>query len=145
MTSAPPPAKQRRRSIARGLLAIGMVGVGVLHFVNPAPFVRIVPAILPAPYALVLLSGAIEIALGVAVLVPRVRRLAGFGLVALYLAVFPANINMAMNGIQLDPAHPMPAWLAWARLPLQLVLIALALWATSDPAPARAATRASSP
>lgn len=118
----------RLAAAARVLLAVAMVAVGVLHFVRPAPFERIVPDWLPAPHALVLVSGAAEIGLGAALLVPRARRLASFGLVALYAAVFPANVHMAVHGIQLEPDGTLPAWAMWARLPLQLVFVAWALW-----------------
>jgi uncharacterized membrane protein len=134
---APPsPTSPWPRAVARVLLAGAMIGVGVTHFTNPDPFVRIVPPFLPAPLWLVWISGAAEVALGALLLVPRpaARRLARWGLVALYVAVFPANIHMAVNGVQLDPAEPIPAWAAWARLPFQVVFIAWALWVT---APAR--------
>jgi len=111
-----------------------MVIVGVSHFANPGPFVRIVPSALPAPLVLVYLSGAAEVGLGLLLLWGRTQRLAAYGLIALFVAVFPANINMAINGIQLDPASPMPAWAAWARLPLQAVLIAWA-WAVRGERP----------
>ena len=105
-----------------------MVGVGVTHFVSPEPFLRIMPAALPAPLLLVWLSGALEIALGAGLVVARTRRLAAWGLVALYVAVFPANLNMAIHEIQLSPEGTLPVWAMWARLPLQLGFIALALW-----------------
>jgi uncharacterized membrane protein len=132
VTAEPTPGVERARRIVRIVLAIAMVAVGITHFTSPAGFVRIVPAWLPAPLLLVHISGLIEILLG-ATLIPRVtRRLASYGLVALYVAVFPANINMAVNQIQLDPASPIPVWAMWARLPLQLVLIAIALWVGRD-------------
>ncbi|HTJ81944.1 MAG TPA: DoxX-like family protein [Polyangiaceae bacterium] len=122
------PIESRAKRIARHVLAIAMVTVGVLHFANPTPFIRIVPSALPAPDLLVYLSGAIEIALGLALVTRRTREKAAWGLVALFVAVFPANVNMAVNHIALDPANPTPSWAAWARLPLQAVLIVWALW-----------------
>src|SRR5262245_49269352 len=102
-----------------------MVVVGVLHFTDPTPFVRIVPQELPAPGALVAISGVAEIALGFAIQISheRFRRLAVVGLVALYVAVFPANINMAVRHIDLNPEHSLSAWASWARLPFQLLFI----------------------
>lgn len=120
------------RKVVRVGVALAMAAVGTLHFVDPAPFVRIVPAALPAPELLVYLSGACEIAFGLLLLVPRVRKLASFGLVALFVAVFPANINMALHHIQLSPGGTMPIWAMWARLPFQLVFIALAIWVGRD-------------
>jgi uncharacterized membrane protein len=120
------------RRLARVVLAVAMVAVGVLHFTDPVPFVRIVPPWLPAPLWLVWISGVAEIGLGAILLAPgeRARWVARWGLIALYVAVFPANVHMAVDGVQLDPADPMPAWIAWARLPLQLVFIAWAWWVT---------------
>ena len=117
------------KTALRVLLAAGMVYVGVGHFRNPAPFVSIVPEWLPNPRALVAISGAAEIAGGVGLLVPQTRRAAAWGLIALFVAVFPANVNMAVHDIPLDGEH-YPAWALWLRLPLQAVLIAWAYWLT---------------
>jgi uncharacterized membrane protein len=114
------------------LLALAMVGVGVMHFATPEPFARIVPAWLPAPLALVYVSGAFEILGGLGLLVPRARRAAAIGLCALYIAVFPANVNMAVNRISLDEAKPIPPVALWLRLPLQAVFIAWAWWVRKD-------------
>ncbi|MBT8493596.1 MAG: DoxX family membrane protein, partial [Deltaproteobacteria bacterium] len=100
--------------VLRAVVGLGMIAIGVMHFVNPEPFVRIVPDVLPAPLALVYISGFFEIAGGLGLLWSRTRRLASLGLVALYLAVFPANINMAVNEIQLSPGGDMPVWAMWA-------------------------------
>jgi uncharacterized membrane protein len=105
-----------------------MMAVGALHFVAPAPFVRIVPAWLPAHLALVYVSGFFEILGGFGLLVPRARRAASLGLVALYVAVFPANVNMAVNDIALDGTSHAPPALLWGRLPLQALFIAWAFW-----------------
>ncbi len=111
--------------IFRWLLALAMIIVGILHFVKPAGFVKIVPPALPYPLALVLISGTFEIAGGVGLLIPRVRRAAGIGLVLLYVAVFPANIYMTSHETEI------PKWALYARLPFQAVFIGLALWVSS--------------
>lgn len=111
-------------------LAIFMVGIGVLHFVRPKPFVRIIPKFLPAPLGLVYISGFFEIVGGVGLLIPETRALAAWGLIALYFAVFPANIYMVTHNISLDPKKPIPRWVLWLRLPFQLVFIAWAYWFT---------------
>lgn len=109
------------------LLAGLMTYVGVMHFVAPGVFIRIVPRWLPAPAALVAISGACEILGGVGLLIPGTRRWAAWGLVALLIAVFPANVNMALNHLPFG-RNPVPTWMLWARLPLQAVLVA---WAWS--------------
>jgi uncharacterized membrane protein len=112
-------------------LSIAMIGIGVLHFVRPKPFVRIVPAYLPAPLALVYISGFFEILGGFGLLLPATRAWAAWGLIALYLAVFPANVYMLTHNVSLDPKKPIPRWALWLRLPFQLVFIAWAYWFTA--------------
>jgi uncharacterized membrane protein len=124
--------RERLRRIVRILVVIAMVAVGITHFTNPDPFVRIMPAFLPAKLELVWLSGAIEIGLGLMLLPKPTRRLASYGLVLLFLAVFPANINMAINQVQLNPESPLPVWAMWARLPFQLLFIVAALFVGRD-------------
>ena len=116
------------KPIIRLLCAAAMAIAGTLHFVQPEPFVRIVPAVLPAALLLVYVSGACELVFGLGLLVPRLRLVAGWGLILLYLAIFPANLNMAFNHVQMDPAHPLPDWALWARLPFQALFIGLAYW-----------------
>lgn len=116
--------------MASWVLALGMIGIGTLHFVRPKPFVRIVPRYLPAPLALVYVSGFCEILGGVGLLVPATRAWAAWGLIALYIAVFPANVYMLTDNVSLDPNKPIPRWALWLRLPLQLVFIAWAYWLT---------------
>ena len=127
------------KRVALLVLGVGMMAIGSLHFLVPAPFVRIVPSWLPNAHLVVLVSGACEIAAGVLLLLPATRRLAALGLAALYAAVFPANLNMALHHIQLFPGGTIPVWQMWARLPLQAVLIAWALWFARREASAPAA------
>ncbi|HEY9402045.1 MAG TPA: DoxX family membrane protein [Pyrinomonadaceae bacterium] len=96
---------------------------GLYHFANPALYLRMMPPYLPWHLFLVYLSGFFEASLGLLLFVPKYTRLAAWGLIALLVAVFPANIQMALNP-QLFPEIP-PAVL-WLRLPLQAVLIAWA-------------------
>lgn len=117
-----PAAPTRRRSWwLRAPLAAVFVGTGTLHFTSPDPFVAIVPAALPEPRALVYASGAAELVGGLGLLHRRTLRPAGWWLIATLLAVFPANVGMALA----PERHPgIPEWALWARLPLQAVLIA---------------------
>ncbi|MBC8122793.1 MAG: DoxX family protein [Gemmatimonadaceae bacterium] len=117
------------KTVFRVLLSVFMVTAGILHFVNPEPFVRIVPPYLPYHLELVYISGFFEILGGVGLLIPPVSRAAAWGLIALFVAVFPANINMALNNIALEGLQYDPVW-HWVRLPLQAVLIAWAWWFT---------------
>jgi uncharacterized membrane protein len=121
------------KSLARYGLATAMTAVGILHFLKPQGFVAIVPAALPFPLALVYISGFFEVAGGVGLLVSRFRKAAAWGLILLYIAVFPANINMAIYQIPLD-GQAVPAWALWARLPFQAVFIAWAWWMTREDA-----------
>ncbi len=105
-------------------LAAGAVFLasGTLHFVKPEIFRQIVPPALPNPAALVAVSGAAELAGALGLFVPASRGPAALGLIALLIAVFPANVYMAIDHERF--AKVAPAWLLWARLPLQGVLIA---------------------
>jgi uncharacterized membrane protein len=109
------------------LLSVFFLTAGALHFMRPETYEQIVPGYLPAHRELVLLSGAAEIAGAVAVVLPRTRRPAGCWLAAVLLAVFPANVQMALH----PDRHPaIPAVLLWLRLPLQPLLVLWALRAT---------------
>ena len=105
--------------LSRYALALLFVAAGIWHFVHPATYLAIMPPRLPQPWALVYLSGIFEILGGLGLLPARTRRLAGWGLLALLLAVFPANVYMALIHEQLG----IPGWVAWGRLPLQLPLL----------------------
>ncbi|HYF50059.1 MAG TPA: DoxX family protein [Planctomycetota bacterium] len=118
------------RIVLRWLLAAFMIFAGVWHFVVPEKFARIVPSFLPYPFALVYISGVFEILGGLGLLIPQTRRAASWGLIALYIAVFPANINMAVNELPLgDTVYPIGNWV---RLPFQFVFIAWAWWVGKD-------------
>ena len=113
----------RRSSLI--LLSLFFVAAGVNHFRHPGPYLAMMPPYLPYPHALNLLSGAAEIAGGIGVLAPRCRRAAGWGLIALLIAVFPANVHVALHGWK---GYDVPAWVLWARLPLQPVFMAWVYW-----------------
>ena len=109
------------------LFAAIFIFAGFYHFFKPEIYLRIMPPYLPWPSALHLTAGFFEIVLGVMLLISRFQRLAAWGLIALLLAVYPANIHMAVNH-HLYPELPMV--LLWIRLPLQFVAIAWAWWFT---------------
>jgi len=111
-----PPLKLNWSLVALALL---FAAAGTLHFLRPDTYLRILPPYLPAPRLLVLLSGAVEVAGGLGLLWPATRRVAAWGLLALLAAVFPANVHMLQMHAQLG----LPAWVLWARLPLQPLLM----------------------
>lgn len=125
-------------------MTVFMVAAGLNHFRDPGFYLAMMPSALPAHEALVAISGVAEIAGGLGLILPATRRLAAWGVIALLIAVFPANINMAINDLPLG-GEPMPAWALWARLPLQFVMIAWAYWLTrpdpETPGPATAPAR----
>jgi uncharacterized membrane protein len=109
------------------LFGVFFVIAGINHFRDPAFYLRIMPPYLPWPYALVIISGIAEVALGIALLIPKLSRLAAWGLIALLVAVFPANLHMTMHP-ELYPEIPVIA--LWVRLPIQGLLILWAYWYT---------------
>lgn len=122
------PHDSKGRRISRAVLAAGFVFAGVMHFAITAQYVRIMPPWIPLHRELVLLSGVCEIAGGLGLLVPRTRRAAGIGLVMLLVAVFPANVQMLLNA-RAAHASALAQALLWARLPLQLAIIAWVVYA----------------
>lgn len=115
------------KTILQYLLCVAFVLAGLNHFINPALYLKIMPPYLPWHLFLVYLSGFFEMALGVLLLIPAFTRVAAWGLVALLVAVFPANIHMAVNPQLYPDISPLALWL---RLPLQAVFIAWAYWYT---------------
>jgi uncharacterized membrane protein len=111
-----------RPTVSQWLLGLFFVTAGVLHFVLPASYVKIMPPWLPWHAALVAVSGACEIAGGLGVLVVWTRRIAGVGLIALSLAVLPANVQMLLNAYAMAEGTWWQAVLL-LRLPLQFLLI----------------------
>ncbi len=98
---------------------------GLNHFRDPGFYLRMMPPWLPAHLELIYVTGVLEIALGALFLIPRFTRPAAWGLMALLVAIFPANIHMAMHPELFPEFNPLGLWI---RLPLQAVLIAVA-WA----------------
>jgi len=106
--------------VGRVVMGVVYVAAGTNHFLSTGMYEGIMPDYLPAHHALVLLSGAAEIAGGLGVLIPQTRRAAAWGLVALLVAVMPSNVWM----VQHPERFPgIPLWALWVRLPLQGVLV----------------------
>jgi len=107
-------------ALQRYAIAAIFVAGGVAHFAAPGIYEKIVPPYLPDKRRLVEISGAFEILGGLGALVPATRQFSGWGLIALLIAVFPANAYMATDATRFDS---IPRWALYARLPLQLLLI----------------------
>ena len=122
------------KTVSRYILGLVYVFAGINHFVNPAFYLDIMPPYIPWHGPLVFLSGVAEVALGALVLVPRWSALAAWGLILLLIAVFPANLHMALNPERYPDVAPAVLWL---RLPLQGVLILWAWWHTGGQRPSR--------
>ena len=118
------------KTISRVVLAVFMIGAGVMHFVNTDFYLKIMPPYLPWHVELVYVSGVCECALGLLLLVPRYSRPAAWGIMALLIAVFPANIYIYQH----QDVLAAPPLLHLLRLPLQGVLILWAYWHTRKPA-----------
>ena len=110
----------KSKKIWQWVVGLLFIAAGANHFLLPDTYVSMIPSYLPAPLLLVQISGVAEMAGGLGVLLPFTRRWAAWGLILLLLAVFPANLNMALHGWQ---GHDTPAWVLWARLPFQAVFI----------------------
>jgi uncharacterized membrane protein len=115
------------RKLVRTALGLIFAGIGSLHFAMPEGFVKIVPPFLPEKLWLVYISGVFEILGGLGLLIPRTRKAAGWGLLVLLVAVFPANIYHALAKVEVGglPSNPLYHLI---RLPAQGLLIWLAGW-----------------
>jgi uncharacterized membrane protein len=111
---------RRHTTRAQRLIGLSFIGAGVNHFLLPRAYRQIVPPSFGDPARLVAISGVAEVAGGVGVLLPSTRRPAGFGLLALLIAVFPANVYMARNP---ERFARIPGWALYARLPLQPLMM----------------------
>ncbi|MGC2658333.1 MAG: DoxX family protein [Bryobacteraceae bacterium] len=109
------------------LASVTFLFSGILHFTKTSLYLKIMPPYIPWHLGMVQISGACEIVGALGLLLPSTRRLAAWGLVALLIAVFPANLYMAANPVKTGVAG-IPAVIRWGRLPLQLVLISWVLW-----------------
>lgn len=102
------------------VMSLLYVAAGIYHFIRPRFYMKIMPPCLPWHAELVYISGAIEIILGLLLLPVATRWLAAWGVIILLMAVFPANIQMAINYWSRNNPY---LWIAIARLPLQFLLI----------------------
>ena len=115
------------KTTLRILLALFFVGAGVNHFIRTGFYLRMMPPYVPFHLTMVQISGVAEIALGILLLIPGTAAAAAWGLIALLVAVFPANVQMALHP---ETFPEFGATALWLRLPIQPMLIAWAYWYT---------------
>lgn len=118
---------KRFRDNARIAAGIFFIFTGVSHFLMPDIFMKMMPPVFPAPLFLIYLSGVFEILGGIGLIAARTKKAAAIGLILLLLAVFPANIYVAVNNVQLGGFMSEGIY-QWLRLPMQLVLIWWVWW-----------------
>ena len=105
------------------------IQIGIKHFTDPNWFMQIMPPYLPYHLELVYLSGFFEIILGILLIFKKTRYIAGWGLILLLIAVFPANIYLAQTN---GAAMGISPEIAWGRLPIQAIFVALAYWHSKE-------------
>ncbi|MGI8670802.1 MAG: DoxX family protein [Aridibacter sp.] len=115
--------------VLKWIFGLAFIFAGANHFINPKFYLKIMPPYLPWHLFLIYLSGIFEIILGIMLLIPKTQKLAAWGLILLLIAVFPANIYMAMNPNKFPELNPL---LIYLRLLIQFVLIAWAYWFTKN-------------
>ena len=112
------------------VMGVFYIAAGLMHFARPDFYQPMMPPYLPWPAALIFVSGLAEFGLGGAVLIPALRRLAAWGIIALLIAIFPANLHIAMNNVAVFGATEGAGVWNWVRLPVQGILILWAWWYT---------------
>ena len=130
MSLLPPSFSEKLRKYKlhlRVYMGLNFIAVGIAHFISPEPFVSIVPPYLPAHYTLVYVSGFFEVLGGFGILLRSSRQIAAWGLLALLVAVYPANIHMLVNDVYIEGFPKLRIGL-WLRMPLQFVFMAAIYW-----------------
>ncbi|TWW00219.1 DoxX family protein [Chitinophaga pinensis] len=108
--------------------AVMFVLIGIMHLVTPRKLTYMIGGWLPYALELVLISGILEIVLGIGLLVPAMRTYAAWGLILLLIAMFPANIYVAVKQLPAPGGLPAKPWYTWSRLAFQPVYIAWIWW-----------------
>ncbi|HAH00101.1 MAG TPA: DoxX family protein [Ktedonobacter sp.] len=120
---------QTQKDIARVSLALLFIAASTLHFISDTEL-KIIPTFLPWRREALYITGVFELLGGIGLLIPRFQRAAAWGLVALLITVFPANVYHSVKHVQLGGITDYPLY-HWIRLPFQAVFICWALWSTS--------------
>jgi len=124
--------KLNKRTISLCSLAILFLFAGANHFIKPEFYKQLMPNYLPLHYEIIFISGVFEMLLGFGLFFEKTRKMSAWGIVALLIAVYPANIYMWMNNIQID-GKATPALFHYIRLPMQFVLVYWAYSFTKKP------------
>ena len=111
-----------RRDKMRVAGGVAFIVASLPHFFSPERYLPMMPPFVPNPRAMIYVSGVAELAGGIGLLIPRTARLAAWGLVVLLVAIFPANIYVALSGVN-AAGLPSSPWYTWSRLPFQIVFI----------------------
>ncbi|GAA0543382.1 DoxX family protein [Chitinophaga japonensis] len=123
------PYLQQLQTDARIAAAVMFILIGVMHLVKPYKLTYMIEGILPYTYALVMISGVLEILLGIGLCFPATRVYAGWGLILLLVLMFPANIHVAVKQLPAPGGLPAAPWYTWSRLAFQPVYILWVWWA----------------
>ncbi len=121
---------KRAKPILLWVMAAFYILGGFNHLMNPDFYLAIIPPKLPNPEWLNVLSGLAEIVLGVFVLEPRTRVFAAWGIIALLIAIFPANVYVVLENVGTEGPGSGPGAVGWVRLPFQALFIVWAWWYT---------------
>ena len=119
---------KQRNQMGSSILGVFFITAGIMHFVAGDEYIAMMPVSFPWDGALVYLSGLLELAGGIGVMIPTFRRASGIGLIVLLVAVFPANVHVAMHGLPVGQTQ-LPFWALWLRLPLQIVFLYIQMFA----------------
>ncbi|MBC7890223.1 MAG: DoxX family membrane protein [Ferruginibacter sp.] len=112
------------KKISLVLMIVLYIGAGLNHFIHPGGYFSIIPPYLPYPHFINIVSGAIEIILGILLIFPKTRKFGALGLVVLLVLFIPAHIYMIQKGGCMSETMCWPVWAAWVRLfPLQFLLM----------------------
>jgi uncharacterized membrane protein len=122
----------RGKTVMLWLMGVFYIVAGVNHFVNPDAYLPMMPPYLPSHGLLIWLSGLAEVVLGIGVLVPTTRSISAWGIIALLIAIFPANLHIALYNVPVFGAKEGAGIFNWIRLPFQGLLILWAWWYTDD-------------
>lgn len=119
------------KNCARIGTGMTFIFTGISHFVAPDTFMKLMPPFIPEPFLMIYTSGFFEISGGIGLIFAKTKRLASYGLILLLLAIFPANIYVAWENVQLGGFMNF-SFYQWLRLPLQLVLIGWVWWTARE-------------